>query len=378
MNILIAPNAFKNSLNADKAADAINIGLQQSKLVCTTKVFPVGDGGDGTAQLLIQHLNGKIINGIVHDPLGRKITASFGLIDNDKTAVIELADASGLKLLQVQEYDPLSTSTYGTGELIKAALDMNVKKIILCIGGSATVDGGTGILQALGMKFMDDQDNELINVSSSVTGLKDINATGLDKRLLKTECIILCDVENYLLGPEGAANVFGPQKGASKEKVQQLETFLSQLQDVILKNTGKDIATIKQGGAAGGVSAGLHVFLNAKLVKGIDYFLDMTNFDLALQKADLVITGEGSIDMQTLHGKGPYGVAKRAKEKSIRVIGMAGQIPSKANKELEKYFDVLLSINNHMADINSSMRDTYDNLVRTAKLLGDSLSISIQ
>ncbi|MBK5271418.1 MAG: glycerate kinase [Bacteroidia bacterium] len=379
MRILIAPNAFKNSLTADKAAEAISMGLMQSKLDCHTHCFPVGDGGDGTAQLLIQHFNAKTINAIVHDPIGRKINASFGLVDHDtpspRTAIIELANASGLRLLHKNEYDPFRTTTYGTGELIKIAMDQGVEKIILCIGGSATVDGGSGLLQALGVKFLDEEGNELKQLPGLLSMLDDIDITDLDKRLANTELVILCDVENKLLGINGAASVFGPQKGASDQDVQQLEISLTKFREIAFKKIGKDMSLLKHGGAAGGVSAGLNTFLNAKIIAGIEYFLDITKFDKALLMADLVITGEGSIDLQTLHGKGPYGVAKRAKKRSIPVIGLAGTIPQKTNEELTKYFDVLLSINKEDMNLHIAMQNTYENLNRSAKLLGDQLSI---
>ena len=370
MRILIAPNAFKNSLDAVKVAEAISKGLQQSKLSCSTVCFPVGDGGDGTASLLAQHFNGEIIEAIVHDPLGRKIKTSFGLIDDDATAVIELADASGLRLLQPCEYAPLRTTTYGTGELIKQALDKGVKKIILGIGGSATVDAGVGLLQALGIKFFDGNGDEL-QQPASLINLHKTDTTGIDKRLAHTEIVVLCDVANTLLGAAGAATIFGPQKGAAENEVQQLEKALTQLRNIVFAETGKDMATIKHGGASGGVAAGLDTFLQAKLVNGIEHFLDITGFDAALEKADLVITGEGSIDIQTLQGKAPFGVAKRAKEKSILVIGIAGKVPLCPDEQLQQYFDVLLPISHEAMDIQTAIDHTYDNLVRTGKLLGD-------
>lgn len=371
MNILIAPNAFKNSLAADKVAEAISKGFLQSRLECNTICFPVGDGGDGTAKLLIDHLQGTLIKTIVHDPLNRKINSSFGLVENGQTAVIELADASGLRLLEPGEYDPLHTTTYGTGELIKTALDKNVKKIILCIGGSATVDGGTGILQALGVTFLDDQGNELKNLPILLDKLADIDVNKLDHRLSKMELTILCDVENYLLGEKGAAAVFGPQKGASHETVQYLDKLLTRFRDIMFIKTGKDMATIKQGGAAGGVSAGLHTFLNAELVNGIEWFLDATGFDNALHNADLVVTGEGSIDEQTLQGKGPFGVARRARQQGLPVIGLAGKIPPEENEYLKKYFDEILSINHGQLDLQIAMKNTYNNLIKTAEAIGN-------
>jgi glycerate 2-kinase len=376
MHILIAPNAFKHSLSAAEAAGAISEGLQLSKLPCTTRCFPVGDGGDGTAALIIQHCNGTTIPVTVQDPLGRKISSTFGLIDNGKTAVIGMADASGLRLLQSNELDVLHTNSYGTGELIVHALDKEVNKIILCIGGSATVDGSAGILQALGFLFLNKKGKALNNMPESLTELDSIDVSGVDKRIMDCELVILCDVENVLLGKEGAADVFGPQKGASPADVKKLEASLSKLRDIVLKQTGRDMAAFKHGGAAGGTAAGLASLLHAQLVNGIDYFLSLTGFDTALAKADLVITGEGSIDEQTLQGKGPFGVAKRAKQNHLPVIGLAGKLPLEISADLQEYFDILLPINNELMDIADALQNTRANLIRTARAVGDMLTLS--
>jgi len=374
MRILVAPNAFKNSLAAADVAEAVKIGLEESNLQCTVDCFPVGDGGDGTADLILKYYNGKIVFVTVHDPLMRKISSSFGLMEGEKTAVIEMANASGLKLLQLNELDPLHTTSFGTGELIKKSLDSEVKRIIMCIGGSATVDGATGSMRALGFRFLDKDGKELINTPETLVNLETIDFLGVDERIMQCKIIVLCDVENVLLGKEGAAAVFGPQKGASPDDVKKLESSLTKLSNVILKQTGKDVSTIKSGGAAGGMAAGLAALLNADLVNGIDYFLSLTKFDQALENVDLVITGEGSIDEQTLQGKGPYGVARRAKQKGIPVIGLAGKIPFERIGPLEKYFDVLLSINNEETELSKALSQTRQNLKRTSKNIGDLLA----
>jgi glycerate kinase len=371
MHILIAPNAFKNSLDAKQVAAAIQQGLKFSKLNCTTECFPIADGGDGTANLIIEKCNGEIVHKEVRDPLGRKINSSFGLIDNGQTAVIEMADASGLRLLKKEELDPLQASSYGTGELIKSALDEGVSKIVIAMGGSATVDGGCGILNALGFVFLNAKGIPLRVVPGDLINMTKVDNSALDKRIHDCEIIILCDVENKLLGPHGSAYVFGPQKGASPAEVNLLESFLKNFAKVSAAKLGTDMADIKHGGAAGGAAAGLHTWLNAKLVNGIDYFLSLTNFDKALNGASLVITGEGSIDVQTLHGKGPYGVAQKAKNMNIPVIGIAGKIPLEQDGSLKQYFDILISINNEPADIATAMGNTEKNLVRTATEIGD-------
>lgn len=374
MHILIAPNAFKNSLDATAAAEAIREGLQQSKLKCTCECFPVGDGGDGTAALLIQRCGGTIVPAEVHGPLGRKIRARFGLIDNGKTAVIEMADASGLRLLRREDFEPLHATTFGTGELIKCALNKGVNKIIIGIGGSATVDGGTGILQALGVRFLNAGGKALSNLPEDLADLESIDLSGLDQRISHCAMTVLCDVENSLLGEQGAAKVFGPQKGATGLVIKRLEAALTKLRDVMFRQTGRDLAAIKHGGAAGGVAAGLQGFLNATLVKGIDHFLDITGFEDALQKADLVITGEGSIDEQTMRGKGPFGVAFRAREKNIPVIGLAGRVALEVDAPLRQYFIQLLTIGHASDELEKALQNTAQDLQRVAKELGNRLA----
>jgi glycerate kinase len=338
MHILIAPNAFKNSLSADEAANAIAHGLKVSKLECTTTCFPIADGGDGTGSLIVERCKGQLIQKEVNDPLGRKIISQFGLIDNGKTAVIEMADASGLRLLKREELNPLQASSFGTGELIKFALDEAVSKIIIAMGGSATVDGGCGILSALGITFFDADGALLSAVPGSLASLNRIDVSELDPRIADCEIVVLCDVNNKLLGPQGSAAIFGPQKGATPADVIKLDNFLTLLDEVARKQTGMKMSELKYGGAAGGAAAGVCIFLNAKLVNGVEHFLQVTGFEEELSKANLLITGEGSIDLQTLQGKGPIGVAKRAKHKNIPVIGLAGKVPLDQNSELDEYF----------------------------------------
>jgi glycerate 2-kinase len=373
MHILIAPNAFKNSLDAAGAARAIERGLKQSRLECTTECFPIADGGDGTGSLIVERCKGEIISKQVHDPLGRVINSQFGLIEDGQTAVIEMADASGLRLLNKDELSPLKASSFGTGELIRYALDAGARKIIIAMGGSATVDGGCGILSALGIDFLDARGERLAVRPGDLAKLSRIDNSNLDPRVAGCEIVILCDVNNKLLGTDGAANVFGPQKGASPGDVMVLEAFLGNFAEVSSAETGINMAEIKHGGAAGGAAAGLHTWLNAKLVNGIEYFLELTHFDDALKRSDLVITGEGSLDRQTLEGKGPYGVALSARNKGIPVIGLAGKIPGSAVGELNKYFDQIISINQEPADLVTAMKNTGDNLTKTAKEIGDKL-----
>nr|WP_068891329.1 glycerate kinase [Pedobacter panaciterrae] len=373
MHILISPNAFKHGLNAEEAAFAIQEGLRRSKAGVTTECFPVADGGDGTGTLIIKKCKGTLLDAAVHDALGRPINAVFGLIDNGATAVIEMADASGIKLLKPEELNPMRANSSGTGEMIRKALDQGVEKIIIGMGGSATVDGGTGILRALGVRFLGADGNELTMLPEDLGELTTADLSGLDERILKCEVIVLCDVDNMLLGNQGSAAVFGPQKGASPDEVKKLDQALNKLSAVALHQTGRDMAAIKYGGTAGGAAAGLYAFLNASLVNGIDHFLSLTDFNSALARADLVITGEGSIDEQTLQGKGPFGVAYHAKLKGLPVVAFAGKVPLERNVNLQKYFDLLIPIGNQPEDLATALACTADNLTRTAETLGNTL-----
>ena len=287
-----------------------------------------------------------------------------------------MANISGLKLLHKDELDPLHASSFGTGQLIRIALEKGARKIILCIGGSATVDGGCGILQALGIRFLDKIKNELKGLPENLLLLDSIDISGMDKRVSETEFIVLCDVDNFLLGKQGASEIFGPQKGASKQEVEILENALGKLNEITLLQMGRDMSVIRHGGAAGGAAATLHVFLDAKLVQGIDYFLDITGFDTALKETDILITGEGSIDLQTLNGKGPYGVAKRARKKGMIVIGLAGAIPLSIEKELSVYFDSLFAIGHQPEDPATALQNTFANLERTAMQIGILLALN--
>jgi glycerate kinase len=373
--ILIAPNAFKHSLNATDVALAIQEGLQNSRLDCVCECFPVGDGGDGTGELMIQQLAGDRVSVDVNDPFDRRITSSFGLVNNGETAIIELANASGIQLVKPDELNPLRATSFGTGELMKQALDKGVKKMVLAIGGSATVDGGTGILRAVGVRFLDASQNEL-TFPEDFIHLTQIDLANLDPRLSTCEMTILCDVDNTLLGPEGSAAVFGPQKGATPEAVKKLDGSLANLAQIARQQTGIDMAIVRHGGAAGGVAAGLHALLNARLVNGIDFFLEFTGFINALANADVVITGEGSLDEQTLHGKGPFGVASQAKTRQLPVIGLAGKIPLVPNEKMQPYFDVLLAIGNEPTDIGTALAHTRQNLVRAAEQIGTLLAMT--
>lgn len=375
MHILIAPNAFKHSLTAIETADAIQVGLARSGLKFTSECFPIADGGDGTGRLIVEKCGGVWHECDVHDPLGRLIKASLGIIDQGKTAVIEMADASGIRLLSPEERSPLMASSFGTGELIRHALDRQVNKIIIGLGGSATVDGGIGILSALGMKFRDAEGLEMAALPVHMSNFHHIDTSAFDKRVFNCHITVLCDVDNLLLGDQGSAAVFGPQKGASPEDVKLLDLGLGNLSELAFNSTGVRMNEIIHGGAAGGIAATLRTFLNAELVSGGEHFLQITEFEKSLNNADLLITGEGSLDEQTLQGKGPFAVAKYAKEKGMTVIGLAGKIPLVDDPEMNKYFDLLLAIGNQPTDLETAIKHTASNLIRTSILIGRFLSL---
>jgi glycerate kinase len=371
MHILIAPNAFKNSLSATAAANAIRKGLEESRLPCTCTCLPIADGGDGTAELLVERLCGTTIEATVEDPLGRPISATFGLLPGG-IAIIEMASASGLRLLSTKERHPLLTSSAGTGQLIRAAAGGGARQILLAVGGSATVDGGAGILHALGIRFLDENGNDFRPTPNQLHRLRRIDLSGLyTPQILLT---ILCDVNNPLLGPNGAATVFGPQKGATPSDVAQLEAALTHFRNIVLSATHTDMAAIYHGGAAGGTAAGLHALLDAQLVSGADYFLRATQFDEALADADLVITGEGSLDAQTLEGKGPFAVAQSALAKGIPVIAFAGKVPEEDRIRLKGFFEEIISINEGPVNLEQALRNTEKNLIRAARQTGDRLA----
>lgn len=368
MQIILAPNAFKNSLPANEVAEALREGLLQGGFNGVIYCCPVGDGGDGTGNILQQQLKAKPIVCKTVDALQRPVDKAFGMTQ-DGTAIIELADASGLRLLKPEEYAPLIANTRGTGKMIRAALDARARKIILCIGGSATVDGGTGLLQELGIVFKNRSHSVITELPIGLAELQSIDTRSLDERLQHVEITILSDVQNKLLGKNGAAAVFGPQKGATDEMVKVLEKCLTELDEVVFQTTQKRMSHMPHSGAAGGVAAALCAFTNAKAVDGISHFLDLVQFNTRIKNTDLIITGEGAIDRQTLDGKAPYGVAVAAKEAGIPVIAVAGHTPQKPGDELAHYFNEIININEPGTPLNIAIKNTRQNLIKTGRLI---------
>lgn len=322
MKIIIAPDSFKGSLTARQAANAIAQGLKSAIPDADYDLIPIADGGEGTVEALVTATNGRVITVPAHDPNGNVIKASFGILGNSNTAVIETAAASGIQYLNSQS-NPLTVNTFGTGELIKAALDQNVKRIIVGLGGSGTTDGGVGMIRALGAHFYGQDDQELLAGGDELSRLERIGLSELDPRLAKTEIILAADVTNPLTGKEGAVTVFGPQKGVTKEVIPHLDQALQNYAKVIHRDTGKNVANLAGAGAAGGLGAAFLAFTNAQIKSGIQTILNASNFEQRVKNADVVITGEGQLDYQTQFGKAPYGVAKLAKEVSPEVVVIA-------------------------------------------------------
>ena len=326
MRVVVAPNALKGSLSPFEAADAIARGVRAAEAAAEIVSVPIADGGDGTSAVLCAARGGVTRDTVVPDPLGRPVRASFGLLDGGRTAVLDVATASGLALLEAHERDPLTASSRGTGKLLSAALDSGVETVILGVGGSATVDGGAGLLAALGVGLLDSSGSPIAGGGAALGRLARIDSTRAHPALSRVQLRVACDVDSPLVGPDGAARVFGPQKGASPEAVRDLEHNLNHFADVIAETTGRDVKHLASGGAAGGIAAGLFGVLGASLEPGIDLVLETVGFDAALEGADLVLTGEGFLDGQSLRNKGPSGVARWAKRRGVPVIALAGGI----------------------------------------------------
>ncbi|MGB6371015.1 MAG: glycerate kinase [Atribacterota bacterium] len=326
MKIVVAPDSFKGSLTAVEVSDAIEQGIREIFPEAEIVKIPMADGGDGTVQCLVNATGGDILREKVTDPLGDEVLASYGILGDKKTAVIEMAEASGLTLVPENKRNPLITTTYGTGQLIKAALDQGCRKMIIGIGGSATNDGGAGMVQALGAKLLDKDGEEIGFGGGELKKVFRIDISYMDKRLSNTKVVVASDVTNPLCGSKGASRIYGPQKGATPEIIKELDESLAYFAEIIKRDLNKDIKDIPGAGAAGGLGASLIAFLDAELRPGIEIMIEIVKLEQVIKDADLVITGEGKIDSQTIYGKAPIGVAKIAKRYNIPVIAIAAII----------------------------------------------------
>lgn len=322
----MCPDSFKGSLTADKAAEAIGRGAAKARPDAELDLVPLADGGEGTVEAIIDAVGGERVIVRVTGPLGQPVEAFYGIIDNGITAVIEMAAAAGLHLIPETARDPRRTTTRGVGELILHAYERGCRRFIIALGGSATNDGGAGALSELGVRFLDRYGRELPPGGECLVDLAKIDATGMRLDLATVDIRLACDVTNPLIGPTGTSAVYGPQKGASPETVELLDSALANYAAVVKSSLGVDVSDIPGAGAAGGLGAGLAVFLGARIESGIDLVLEATQFEKRLSEADLVITGEGRVDAQTIYGKTVFGVLKRAKAVSVPVVILAGSI----------------------------------------------------
>ncbi|BDY06961.1 glycerate kinase [Ferrimonas sp. YFM] len=369
MKIVIAPDSFKESLSAMEVANAIEAGWHQVDAEAEVVKLPMADGGEGTVQALLDATKGDRVSLEVTAPLGNRVQADFGLLGDGTTAVVEMAQASGLHLVPREARNPLLTTTLGTGELILAALDRGVKKIIIGIGGSATNDGGAGMMQALGAKLLDASGEALPVGGGALERLASLDLSGLDPRLSQVSLEVACDVDNPLCGPKGASAVFGPQKGATEAMVAQLDANLGHYAQVIAQQHGVAVADIPGAGAAGGLGAALAGLLKARLKPGIEIVMDAVGLAQALQGADLVITGEGCIDGQSVHGKTPVGVARLAKRAGVPVVALAGSLGPGAELVHQEGIGALFSVVPGVTNLDHALARGAENLTLTARNL---------
>ncbi|WP_003544134.1 glycerate kinase [Desulfotomaculum nigrificans] len=372
MKVLVAVDSFKGSLSSIGVAQSITTGIHRVFPEAEILSAPMADGGEGTVEALVTAARGEFISITVTGPLGTLVDAQFGLLPNG-TAVLEMAAASGLPLVPENKRDPRITTTYGTGELIKAALNHGATKIVMGIGGSATNDGGAGMAQALGVRLLDKEGRELGYGGGQLHKLERIDITGLDQRIKNLKMQIACDVQNPLCGPTGASAVYGPQKGATPEMVQELDDNLHHFARIIKEQLGIDVIDVPGAGAAGGLGAGLIAFTGAELKSGVEIVLETINIDKLLQQVDLVITGEGQIDNQSVYGKVPVGVAIRAKKYKLPVVAIVGGIGPGFEKVYDYGIDSVVTIVNGPVNLKEAMLNAAslvaDAVERTFRLL---------
>ena len=365
---VLAPDSFKESMSAKVACNAMERGIRKVFPNAEIIHVPMADGGEGTIDALVDGNEGTRVEVTVSGPLPtEKVTTYYGLLADKKTAVIEMAKANGIELLAEEKRNPLVTSTYGTGEMIQAALDQGVKTIIIGIGGSVTNDGGAGMAQALGVRFFDSENRELPMGGGALAALSRIDTTELDPRIKETEIIIASDVTNPLTGPKGASVVFGPQKGATPEMVEELDKALAHYAEVIERDLGLEIKEQPGAGAAGGLGAGLLAFTEAKMQSGIELVIELTHLEEKIVRADYIFTGEGGMDFQTKFGKTPYGVAKIAKKYNKPVLACAGYIGEQVEVLYEEGITAIFGILAKAGSLDEALKSGEANLERTVE-----------
>lgn len=367
MKIVIAPDSYKESLSAREVAEEIAAGFRQVFPDADYRLIPVADGGEGTVQAMIDATSGALKTLAVSGPHGETVQASYGLAADQGLAIIEMASASGLELVPAGQRNPLVTTSAGTGELIRDALAAGARHIVIGIGGSATNDGGAGMLQALGARLTDADGRELGPGGGELARLAHLDASGLDPRLKTCRIDVACDVNNPLTGPRGASKVFGPQKGATPKMVETLDRCLARFAEVLKADLGQDVADIPGAGAAGGMGAALLAVLGARLRPGSEVVTEAVGLEQTLAGADLVITGEGRIDGQTIYGKTPIGVARVAKRLGLPVIGLAGCLAHDAGAVHEHGIAAVFSSVHKACSLEEALRDAKLNLRSVAR-----------
>ncbi|KQC30335.1 glycerate kinase [Flagellimonas eckloniae] len=376
MKFVIAPDKYKGSLSGREFCEAVDSGIKMVFPNALVIKKPLADGGDGTLEVVKDYLNASEVKIVVNDPLFRKIEAKYLLSKDKKTAYIEMSEASGYALLNKDEMNCMHTSSLGTGELIADALKNGVKAIILGIGGSATNDGGMGTAVALGYKFLDEYGNELKPIGENLIKVKEIDTSRIISILSDVEIKVACDVANPFYGENGAAKIYGPQKGASKEEVEFLDEGLRNLADVMKTTFDIDVQKIAGAGAAGGMGGGAMVFLDANLTSGIDLIMELANFKNTIEDADWIITGEGQLDHQTISGKTITGVLKSAKSKNVPVAALCGSVDVSINEIQEMGLDYAVSILNKIHDWEEAKASSHKNLEQAAYNFANLLKIS--
>ena len=344
MRVVVAPDSFKGSLSALRVAEAMERGIRTVFPEAEVLKVPIADGGEGTVEALVAATGGRVEHATVRGPLGEPVRALWGVLGDGETAVVEMAAVSGLPLVPEARRDPRATTTFGTGELMRAALDAGLSKLVIGIGGSATNDGGAGMARAFGIRFLDASGRELPDGGAALSRLDRIDLSGLDPRLARAEILVACDVDNPLTGPRGASAVYGPQKGATPEIVRELDAALARFAAVARASTGRDVAEVPGAGAAGGLGAGLLFFTPARLRPGVAIVLEAIGFDEMVKDAHLVVTGEGRTDFQSAMGKAPAGVAAVARRHGVPVVCLAGGLGQGADDLMSQGVDALASI----------------------------------
>ena len=367
MKIIISPDSFKGSVSAIEVAKSIEDAILSVDGSVKTVTMPVADGGEGTIEAIASCVPTELHEVTVFGPMGEEATACFATIDNGQTAIIEMAQASGLPMVPASNRNPLLATTYGTGELMKAALDYGCKKMIIGIGGSATNDGGAGALMALGASFKNADGEELVLGGGALQELATIDLSEFDTRIYDVEIIVACDVTNPLTGTSGASHVYGPQKGATPQMVEMLDSALKNLATVSNELLGEDYSVCPGAGAAGGLGFALLAFCKAKFAAGIDIVLDVCGFEQELRDADLVITGEGRIDGQSVCGKVLYGIGMRAKEQNVPVIAIGGGVKEDSDALLDCGITAMFSIANGPMTLEYAMENGKKLIYQVAK-----------